>query len=111
MILNLLLRIALVVAALYLGDKIISAKIPLHSLLFIAATGQIFVVYVLPYAMRIVSTLSIPYLGLILELIIWVGAANFVVPKTSPKQYLILGLLAFAANYFVGYFEIVGLLL
>lgn len=110
MIVNLLLKIGLSFAALYLGNKLISARIPIFKLGVIAALGQAFIIYALPYALSVTGMIPISRLDLIFEAIIWIGLANFVVPKTTPKEYLILGVLAFVANYILGYIGIFGLI-
>ncbi len=110
MIINLLGNVFLSFVALAVGNKLISARIPIFKLLGIAVLGQLFAIYALPYALSVAGMIPIPHIDLIFEAIVWVGLVNFVVPKTTPKEYIVLGTLALAANYLVGYFGIVGLI-
>jgi len=105
-----LISIALSFGALYFGSRIISAKMPLYKLLIISTAAHIFETYLLDYVMKIGNMFPIPHIRLIIRAIIWVGLVNFVVPKTTPKQYLIVGSAAFLFNYFLEYFGLVSLI-
>jgi len=109
MLTNLLVNIVASFVALYIGSKLISARLPATKLLAIAVLGQLFITYALPYALGIAGMVPVPRLDLIFEAIIWIGIVNFAVPRTGPKEYFILGFLAFGANYLVGYFGISGM--
>lgn len=110
MILNLLINVAISFAALYLGDRVISAGIPALKLVIIAALGQLFVIFALPYAMRVAGMVPVPRIDLILEAVVWIGIVNFTVPRTGPKEYFILGLLAFASSFLVEFLEIAAII-
>ncbi|MFP4116427.1 MAG: hypothetical protein ACLFQ8_01655 [Candidatus Aenigmatarchaeota archaeon] len=106
----LLINVAISFVALYIGNRLISGRISYIKLLGIAASGQLFIIYALPYALTVTSMIPIARLDLIFEAIVWVGLVNFVVPKTTPKEYFILGILAFGVNYLIGYFELLSLI-
>ncbi len=110
MIINLILKIILSFVTLLIGNKIISSGVPGHKLLGIAVLGQLFIMYVLDYVMAIAGLVPIPHMRLVLQIVTWVGLANFVVPKTTPKEYFFLGFLTFLVNYVIGYFGLLGLI-
>ncbi len=102
MIPNLLINVGVSFVVLYLGDRLISARIPAFKLVVIAILGQLFVIFGLDYAMHIAGMVPVSRLDLILEAVVWVGIVNFAVPRTEPKEYFILGLLAFGVNHIYG---------
>ncbi len=107
MLTNLLVNIVASFVALYIGSKLISARLPATKLLSIAVLGQVFLIYALPFVMSVVGMVPLPRMDMVLEALVWLGLVNFVVPRTSPKEYIVLGLLAFGANILVGYIGII----
>lgn len=107
---DLIVKIALSFVVLYIGNILISSDIPSTRILAISVIAQLFFIYALPYVMEVGYMVPVPRVDLIIKSIVWVELVNFVVPKTKPKEYFILGFMAFGVNYLVGLLEIATLI-
>ncbi len=111
MIQELIVSTVISFVVLFIGDRIISSRIPAFKLLVTAVLGQLFVLYALPFVMSVAGMFPVPRLDLVLEALVWIGLVNFVVPKTKPKEYIVLGTFAFVANFIVAYLGFTSLLI